>query len=185
MNTRSCLLHVIAFVVTLSIQVTVIAEDEGMIQDTLRDYRNLEHIKKRDAELKRMNAEAEQERIRQVETAEKLHEKHTQGYELARKISKLDDMRHRGVINDNEFVRFRREAARDEAKQDMKRATATTATKGSAEEYQLIRDARERQTDQQLLELRTQKAIHQANNEQLRQLVKEIKEKGQTLKVIR
>lgn len=116
--------------------------------------------KRHEQERLRLAAEAEREaqraRERDMASVESLFAKYEKGYQLQKEIAKLDDLRAKGLLSQHDHARFRDQMLEKEARQDVQRAQAQTATKGSVEEYSLLKKAADDQTDKQLVEVRKQ-----------------------------
>jgi hypothetical protein len=138
-------------------------------------------IKEREqAEQKRIQAET-QAHERAVQLAESLHSKYTKNFDLSKRLSDVDDLRKRGLINQKDHSKFRDELLEEEARKDTKRATVATATRGSTEEYALVKQGQDNKIDQQLVEHRKQTLIHQHNQRELASIRKAL-EKSTVLK---
>lgn len=155
------------------------AKEREALQEQRAKEREAEQERKaaeREAEQekKRVAQEADAERVKSFQEADKLLEKHKEGYALAKQMAQIDDLRMKGMLTGRDHAMMKQKLVEDEAAKDVKRAEAKTATRGSAEEYEIFRAMQSQTTDKQIIEMREQKTLMKINNENIARLVRAV-----------
>jgi hypothetical protein len=155
------------------------AKEREALQEQRAKEREAEQERKaaeREAEQerKRIAQEADAERVRSFQEADKLLEKHKEGYALAKQMAELDDLRMKGMLTSRDHAMMKQKLVEDEAAKDVRRAEAKTATRGSADEYEILRSMQSLQTDQQIVEMRKQETLLKISNDKLDRLVRAV-----------
>jgi hypothetical protein len=161
----------------------------GMSAEQARELRQLQELideetrRKQIQDESRREAEQMQKRWEQQEQSaldrsisrvEDLNKKYTEGYELAERLAEIDDLRTQGLLSADQHSQFRDALSTEEAKKFKRASDVPTATKGSDEEYRLRKQAADRDTDKQILQLRKQEALAKAGNDELKAIRKAI-----------
>ncbi len=140
--------------------------------DATRKKEELDAAKEIEDERKRQIREREQleKKIHDhnVSAAEELNKKYTENFEVSRRLAELDELQKNGLIDDNQRGNFRDKILTEAAKKESTRSElGPSATKGSAEEYNLRRESENKKLDQQLVELQKQSIAQAATKDVL------------------
>jgi cyanate lyase len=131
------------------------AAERLALEKSLADER-AKQIKERERLEAEAERQAQQARERDAAAVDALYSKYVKHYALQKEIAKLDDLRQKGLISQEDHARWRGDMLEKEARQDVQRAQSQTITKGSVEEYNAFKSAENDKIDAQMLEIRKQ-----------------------------
>lgn len=132
------------------------------------------------AERQRLEAEAErtaqQARDRDASAVDALYQKHLKHYNLQKEVAQLDELRQKGLISQKDHAQFRDELLEKEARSDVQRSQTQTVTRGSTEEYNVMKSAADSEINEQMVEVRKQTVAIELMRDELKLARKHIEQ---------